>query len=524
MDQPTPDIAHHPLSDNLLLAGICAVIVALYAWERYNTPETNRLSTTRTLFLFTGAGYVVASLTLFLLLREVVLGPDVLPYLGLEAAQKFIADYFPPSALAALLLTTLLPNTPIVSGADKWLLRRFQTWGRIPQGVRNLADKLTPDALQLGADDIAQLRRWIDTDGDVPDELAKIISADPPDSPRGSLARALRLHLELQKLEAAAPYRTAFRSRRDAWHVIKEDFRVFLAESQAFFVLFEQLAQLEGTVGEGALGKAKRSYRDVCRDVHRDMTEFLAQLLLIVEGSEQRIDSRLQSIGFAPTAEPWPDLPIGPFLFIGVMMIVGMLAVVAVVSPPHAQILPAPVIAILIGTTRTIGLLTAVLPKIRWRNSRPDSRGNPPYLAWLGWAALAGVLSFLIERAIYTVAFGHVLASLDFATCRLTPMAFMSFATSLVISILCDVDLRLGLGWARRVTEGLLCALAMAVAIFICTHLLALSIPTGEQAPFWRPIIISSALGFGCGLFAPYIYRRARDEEPALQMAPSHAI
>lgn len=268
MDVQTQELCHHPASDSPLLITVCGVLVALYAWERYNTPETNRISTTRSLFLFTGAGYVAASLTLFLLLCKVALNPGVLP-LELEPAQTFIADYFPPSALAALLLTTLLPNTPIVSVADMWLLKRFQTWGRIPQGVRNLADKLTPEALQLGAEDITQLQAWIGNDGEIPRELGEIISADAPESSRGSLARSLRLYRELQKLEATAPYRTAFRSRREAWQGLQEDFRVFLAESQAFFVLFQQLAPLEGTVGEGALSKAKRSYRDIYRDVHR---------------------------------------------------------------------------------------------------------------------------------------------------------------------------------------------------------------------------------------------------------------
>jgi len=61
----------------------------------------------------------------------------------------------------------------------------------------------------------------------------------------------------------------------------------------------------------------------------------------------------------------------------------------------------------------------------------------------------------------------------------------------------------------------------MAVAMFICIHLLALT-PAGS-APAWTPMVISAILGFGCGLFAPDFYRRARDEEPVRQMAPSHA-
>jgi hypothetical protein len=509
---------------DLVVTLICAVVVAFHAWDRYNTPETNRISTTRSLFLFTGAGYVSALLTLYLLLSEVALKPGVWLFLGLEGPKKILADYTSPPVLAAVLLTVLLPNTPIVSSADRWLLERFRTWGRIPHGVRNLAHELDPQALHLTPADVNGLQEWIAAQGAVPDELAGIVSVEAPETARGSLTRVLRLYVELQKLEAASSYRIAFHSQQDAWLAIKEDFRVFLAESQAFFVLFEKLTLLEGSVGEAALAKSKKCYRDICRKMHHDTTEFLAQLLLMVEGSDQRIGNRLQAIGFAPLARPGPHMQVGPFLFIGAMMIFGMLGVVAVLSPQHTHVLPPAVSAVLIGTTRTIGILAAILPKMRWSKCRPDERGNPPYLAWLGWAALAGIISLLIERAAYAIALGDAGAALDFAHYPLLPMAPMAFATSLVISILCDVDLGLGQGWARRFSEALLSGAASAVAMFVCVHLLDIAPSTAGHGPPWLPLLITFALGFGTGLFAPYFYRLARDEEPRDQLTPIHTF
>jgi hypothetical protein len=382
---------------------------------------------------------------------------------------------------------------------------------------------LTPQALHLGPADVAELQEWIATEGEVPDDLAAIVSAEAPETARGGLARVLRLYVELQKLERVSAYRSAFRSQEDGWLGIKQDFRVFLAESQAFFVLFEKLTPLEGTAGETALTKNKRCYRDICRKIHKDMTEFLAQLLLMVEGSDQRIGNRLQAIGFAAPAQPSPHMQVGPFMFMGAMMILGMLGVVSVLSPPNAHVLPPAVSAVLIGTTRTIGILTAILPKMHWSRFRPDSRGNPPYLAWLGWAGVAAAISLMIERAAYAIALGDAVAPLDFVRYPMTPMAPMAFATSLALSILCDVDLRLGEGWARRVSEGLLSAVAAALSIYICTHLLFLP-ASSARVWLWMPYVISSGLGFVSGFFGPYLYRRARDEESAGQLAPSHAI
>ena len=79
MEHPAGDLsqtAGH--TADLLVTVICAVVVAVHAWDRYNTPESNRVSTTRAAFLFTGAGYVSTSLILFLLISKVALQPGLL--------------------------------------------------------------------------------------------------------------------------------------------------------------------------------------------------------------------------------------------------------------------------------------------------------------------------------------------------------------------------------------------------------------------------------------------------------------
>jgi tetrahydromethanopterin S-methyltransferase subunit E len=248
------------------------------------------------------------------------------------------------------------------------------------------------------------------------------------------------------------------------------------------------------------------------------MTEYLAQLLLIVEASEARINSRLQSIGFFPREEVCPHLDVGPILFMGFVMTVGMLALVAVLLPPAVPTLPLPMIAILIGATRTIGVLTAILPKLHWNTQRADDRHGFPYSAWLEWAFVAGALSFLIERTAIAMAHHTLSAELDITDYPLSPMAPLAFATSLSIAILCDVDLRLGNGLVRRIVEGVLCAGALTFTMFICTQLLGLTPATKGQAPSWLPLVVSSSLGFVCGFVAPHLYRRARQNEPVLPM------
>jgi hypothetical protein len=503
----------YSVTDDIFVTLACGLVVALNAGRRYNTPETNRFSTTRALFLFTGAGYVAASLAFFFLLSEIVLKPGVLTFLGLEDAQKYIAKFSSPPVLAAVLLTALLPNAVIVSTADAWLLRRFQAWGRIPLGIRNLADTLTPNLLPIVESDIAGLRAWINRDGDVPDELGARVSTAQADTASGLLTRVLRLYRELEALRVVSVYAKAFRNWDDAWQTIRADFRIFAAESQAFFVLFDKLSALEGTAGEDALEQARDRYHEICRKMHAEIAEFLAQLLLNIEGSGLRIRNRLESLGFC-IDQPCPPLPIGPFLFMGVMMIIAILGAVAAL-PPTTRRLPLWAIAVLIGTTQTMGLISAILPKLRWSAFRPDSRGNPPYLGWLASSSFAGVLAFLIDRTATAIAHHTFSAGLDFDQYPLSPMGPMAFAISLSIAVICDIDLDFGGGWLRRITEGMLCGAVMVVGIFICTHLLEITPATKGQAPSWFPFFFSFSLGFVSGFVAPTIYRQARGEGDA---------
>ena len=103
----------------------------------------------------------------------------------------------------------------------------------------------------------------------------------------------------------------------------------------------------------------------------------------MAEASELSIDRRLQSMGCSiPETKPFP-LPIGPIVFMGFLIFLAFPGIRAV-TPPAPQgkhYFPFLIIAGLIATTKTIGVLAAILPKLCFSNFRPDSRGHMPYMA-----------------------------------------------------------------------------------------------------------------------------------------------
>jgi hypothetical protein len=495
----------------------CILVVILYAYNRYDTPDTNRLSTTRSLFIITGICYILSSLAMFFILSEVVLKPGVLPLLGLDDAQKLITQFSAPPILAAVILTTLLPNTPVVSTADQALLKIFQNWGRIPHGVRHLADRLTLDKLGVPETKIAELRDWISRDDDVPNQLKDYLGADL-EEPSGWMTRVMRLYKDMEDLSQTAAYADSFSAQREIWDAIHKDFRVFTSQSHAFFVLFDSLKRLPGNEGENALKQPRGRYKDTCAILYRRLTECFAQILIMTENSDYLVDRRLRLTGFDLPAQQDEPLPIGPFVFMAVVLTIAIFGFLAIGPvPPKSAAMPLAVTAVLIAATKTIGAAAAVLPKLRWPSFRRGDSG-PPYLAWVACALAAGAVSFVFERLALAVAHGTPTAATNFIAYHITPLAPTSFIICLAVAILCDVDFNLGTGLARRFKEGLICGMSMVIGVFICIRLLDIQSATAAQTAQWFPFAFSFSLGLIAGFFAPYLYREARHEEPKVQI------
>jgi hypothetical protein len=176
--------------------------------------------------------------------------------------------------------------------------------------------------------------------------------------------------------------------------------------------------------------------------------------------------------------------------------------------------MPLAVVALLIGLTKTVAVLSAVFPKLRWSWFRPDSKNRPPYLAWVVSATLAVIVSFCVERLACGILDHKLISAFDFVRFPATPLAPTTFTLCLVISILCDVDLPLRNDWIRRIVEGALCGFTMMITIVVCLQLLDISSATAGQTAAWFPFVFSFSIGFVCGVISPHLYRRARSGGP----------
>ncbi len=128
-----------------------ALFVSLHAFKRYNTPATNRGSTTFVQFAVYGVLYCFAMLLMYLFLAAIL---DSSPS-NILTIQKYLnitgngnvfegIDFINQSKpfISALILTTVLPNAPWLRNFDNWLLQIFWDFGRIPYFVYQQAESL----------------------------------------------------------------------------------------------------------------------------------------------------------------------------------------------------------------------------------------------------------------------------------------------------------------------------------------------------------------------------------------------
>ena len=122
------------------------IFVSVNAYRRYNTPSSNRASTTFQSFSLYFFFYLLAVLTLYIFFGAVLdSSPETIGWLyALSLGQvggdvPLAIDKLSAPMVSALFLTTLLPSLPWLSRYDQALLNNFWDRGNIPNHVYKMA-------------------------------------------------------------------------------------------------------------------------------------------------------------------------------------------------------------------------------------------------------------------------------------------------------------------------------------------------------------------------------------------------
>jgi hypothetical protein len=494
------------------LAGLayfaCAALITAYAWNRFNTPTSNRSSTLRALYWWSCLGYIMSALVVFIALSLLLeLGPWRTMLLG-HADNPAL----PAPLIATLAMTTMLSSVPALKTLDGWILAQFHEWGAIPAEAKRRAAGLTTQSFRVQPEDVAALRDAYG-DGSFGEHLSEHFRADRGEGLALSqyrLTAVVKLYDQLRALASVPRYGRFFAEAAEEWDALDQNTSAFTRKAAASLTVAARLRAVETEeIYEELMRERREQFAQSCRETFRTLALFLARAVLRSEPDEQEIVRRLRTVGFT-TAEPMgrPQFPIDSLtvlaLWVFLYLVVLGLVFSRIPGAPHPQqsalFMASKIALVRLGSVAmTIWLMQrfAVL-------SRP-SGGRPRYsgyvLAGLGSACLAGILCLAFHLAdadpFSGLAGDKVLIGLSWMLCT-------------AIAYCCD-------DWpiesvppaSLRIAEAIGCGAVMAAGAAVAWLADAVPFPaSGWMVAAW--ITLPSLLAMALGGWVPHIYRTAR--------------
>ena len=482
----------------------CGLLIMVYAWDRFNTPLSNRQSTRRALYWWSCLGYMGSAVALFAFLTILLQQPGWRDFLSIPKEQNL-----PAPLLATLVLTTLLPSVPILKGVDTWLLCRFHEWGAIPAEVKRRAAAMTPHGFIVTPEDVAALREAYDgAEGDTFARHLRDHGVAGIEKAELRFTRVVKLYGQLQRLAAAPNYGRFFAETAEEWSGIERQADGFLQRGVDWLDRAVRLHKVDAAAYAELMEDRNEVFARECREMFITLVGFLARAVLRSERGERDIVTRLRGIGF-PTMEPMnlPEFPISSLTLLGAGIFLYLLLVSLVFSyatggpdqMPVGLALPS---KIALARIAAVGLTVWLMQRYTFFHRAP---GEPPrYHAYLLNGMIAGALA-----AVVCVLFHLGTPTLSRED---IPVITLSALLCTAVALCCDDSPAEAAPRPRlRLLEAIGCGAVVAIATILLYSLRLMPVASsmsGWNLAAW--ITLPSAMAMMIGGFVPHIYRQAR--------------
>jgi hypothetical protein len=495
---------------------VCAILIAIYAWDRFNTPSSNRSSTLRTLFWSSCFGYVLSALVLFSGLSFLLQAPAWQKLFNLSGQASL-----PAPLIATLAMTTLLPSVPILKKVDSWLLSIFLDWGAIPAEARRRAEAMTPSTFTVTSADVAWLGQSYD--GGYGDTFTEHLREEGVAGLKRSecrFTRVVKLYDRIHRLAAESGYRRFFTETSDEFAALERQIDSFMRRAVASL---DGVARPSGIEGDAAyqelMAEWHGRFADDCRSHFILLVRFLARATLRSEPGEAEIVIRLREIGFTQI-EPTntPEFPLNNLTILGL----GIFTYLAVATiwfsyrsnaAPGVGLLTAGKITL--ARVASIGMTVWLLQ--RFACFRRETGDQPRYFAYLVNGILAGALAAGV-CVLFRIG-GDVLFTVEE-----TRIAILSGILCAAVAFCCDDwgEDRSSPAWLR-LAEAIGCGFAMAAGTSLLWFMgLGPASPNvSHELLLTTWIAMPSAMAMMIGGYVPHIYRASRRAAAARRASPT---
>ncbi len=491
-----------------------SALVLVYGYGRFHTPKTVVGTTTMYRYYMAQGLYFGAQLLLFFFLAVLVASsPGVIKALEIGAAAGTIPQALTGIStpiMAALLMTALLPNLPLLSTLDAWVLRQFQDLGHIPLEVRIWRDRLVKSELNISDGALAQMRRKLAEDP-LYSALAEVKLTNVADgSPQYQFTRLMYLMGVIDDFSVArGNYPRALVRFEDEYLALKQDFGQAILRAARYFRATK--GHDDATAATPAMLELKRGFCEQCETSYREMCQMLARGILMSEATQRARGRKLESLGFSSVEEAEARLDINQVLTVSSVVALILFAGIALINGPggsHAIIIP-----VMVAAIYGAAVVCALAPKAAWGFADIGDNGERPVWAYL----LSGVLGVGCAITVSVAFKSFMLEGWLMGALRDTRLAYpwylLSFCVAVLLAAFADnwrgrgaVEPRWG-----RYAEGLALAVLLAAA-FVVVRAMIEQIPNvaPQRIPDMKLGVVMAVIGLFLGASVPHWYRKVR--------------
>lgn len=539
---------------------IGASVVGLFSWDKFNTPDSYKLSTTRERYRLAALSYYTTMQLIFLILTFLIWAvPAIIPerFLSTGELPKGIIGETPPNLqfegitqatdwissrfgtinapiLSALLMTAFLEHVPWLSKIEEHILRYFRKEiGHIPDEVLRWREKLSASTPDISGDAQADIAEEISQDSLLSGWAPQLLHFYDRQYPaQQSFLRVAHLMLALQRLDRDPCFSRVvneFSELKAARESIQKEYLGVRIEALELAKITKEAAA--GFAQESsAFRHCVRSIREKFDRLYDRICEVLAYHLCYCEDTDLERARKLAEWGFTGVEPPVRSLDPHQWAAIGLLLYVSILTVIwtaTVALTGRLTITRGLALGTMVSSIYIFGLAMALMPKGRWQVARRRGDGGRPWLSYLLSGLLAVFGAFVISM---------VTAALIYATDPRTfslpreisvtwPWFINSFVFAFVIAFLLDNEVppQRNEIWFRSL-ESLIAAASMFISSLVVSALFVQMEKTPNLCyagiigncvvPKWYfPTTVAVLTGAIAGFIVPYWYRHRQRGE-----------
>ncbi|HEV3456464.1 MAG TPA: hypothetical protein VHG32_07875 [Thermoanaerobaculia bacterium] len=493
---------------------IGSIFVLISASGRFNTPPTNRSSTTALRYYTAWLCYLLVGMALYFgLLTFPPIVEGVSKELGFftDGAKQLAAVSTAP--LIALMLTLLLPKVPLLAEADEWVREHLQLMAAIPYEARRLAADLRRSRYSVSPALQAEVVRRLAAQGFHADD---VLFEESPNL-RHIWTKISALMIQLEEWEGDRRFGSFLASYEPGFADLKRRWSQLAPKIQLLYSI---------APGDAAAG-GDRLVHLVQAELAEQSTEMLTDVYNLISRGLLRCGTtygaritRLASLGFdLRTMTMKPKLTLDHLMTLSLVILGALLpGVTLFYRSSEARIGALINQALMVSVIYCAAVVCAVYPRDHWRFARRGGNNLRPMAFYLT-AGLLATLASLAIRFLFQLMLYRSLSDALLHSRLGMPWSLCSFVTAFMVAWMTDDEPTSTIPPERlRLFEALggaaLLALTSPLVVAWLVQVAKVLDPDDTMhqpaPPYYLAMVSATCIGFVIGYLVPTWFRKAR--------------